>query len=401
MRRDRCTREIPKNVLHSNWGIHHFLTIACSFLFLAIIAIPSAKAECRVEIDSSHQKAFQGATEARIVDAGFRAVTVAEQGRSLERTHLWLNLGDIPQRAHFVILESVWGAGPDSLSSMWGHALPIRNQHVFAYPDNAHRYRDQPFTLGLRFRFIYEDGSKSAASLPVFINHTGGVASHDGIRVDQVATFLCMSLLVLLWATYRRAETSVGKVRIAAVLSLTSLLFLAASPALPWMSIKDSTERYQSIDCHLGNEVQCATYAPDAGPNPVLRSHSPATNFGQRNVDVRDWVGASTALRSSLILCLILLLPALIWILVAPGLRAAHGAVFFGASAAGYCMFSALYFRATMPGWMHAEHYTTFDLTILCTGTIILSCGLIVFWSRFGRALPRASKIPQAQALEY
>ncbi|MBL4636456.1 MAG: hypothetical protein JKY56_21540 [Kofleriaceae bacterium] len=388
MLRDRCNREFPKNVLHSCGRKIRYLALLYGVVVLVFLAAPGdvAAESCfaPIPISAGTGSSFHGNSEASIVDAGFRAVTVAEQGRSLERTHLWIQLGEVPNNAHFVILESVWGAGPDSLTGMWGHALPIRNDHVFAYPESAHRYRDQPFTLGFRIRYVYEDGSTSTASLPVFINHTAEAASHDGLRADQIVITLCALLLLFLLLAYRQADTRVGKIRIAAMLSLGSLLFLAASPALPWMSVSDDNHRYASIDCHLGNEVQCATYAPDAGPNPLSRASALSSEHGQRRAEIVEWVGASSTLRSSIILCLILLLPALIWILVAPGLRAAHGAVFLGGSAAGYCFLAAVYYRVSIPSWMSVEHYSTMNLTIATTATILFSSGLIVFWSYFG-----------------
>ncbi len=402
---DRCNNEFPKIVLYSCRRKIRDLILLFGLVSLVFLAAPGdVAAESCLAPNSiggaGMESSFQGNGEASIVDAGFRAVTVAQQGRSLGRTHLWIQLGEVPNNARFVLIESVWGAGPDSLSAMWGHALPIRNDHVFAYPESAHRYRDQPFTLGFRVRYVYEDGSTSTPSLPVFINHTADVASHDGIRADQIVITLCSVLLLLLLLAYRQVDTRLGKIRIAALLSLGALLFLAASPALPWMSVSDENHRYVSIDCHLGNEVQCATYAPDAGPNPLLRASAVLGEHGQRRAEIVAWVGASSTLRSSIILCLILLLPALIWILVAPGLRAAHGAVFLGGSAAGYCFLAALYYRLSVPSWMSVEHYSTMNLTIATTATILLSSGLIIFWSYFGRTESMRSQPIRAIARE-
>ena len=274
---------------------------------------------------------------------------------------------------------------------MWGRAIPIRNRHVFVYPAWQGPHRDQPFTLGLRIRFVFEDGSLSTPSLPTFISNEGSVTSKDGASADRVIMALCCAALLGLWIVFRRNPDPIHRIRVAAAVGLVSVLFLATSPALPWMSVEDPSGRLATVDCHLGDESQCATYAPDSGPNPLAMSDVSA----ERRFELARWMSASSALRIGLILCLVLLMPALIWLLVAPTLRPAQNAMVFGASAAGYTFLAALYYRFSVPSWMYVESSRAFELTVLTAGNIVVAAAMVIFWSfrqlRTGQAdLPKA-----------
>ena len=98
-----------------------------------------------------------------------------------------------------------------------------------------------------------------------------------------------------------------------------------------------------------------------------------------------------------LILCLVLLMPALIWLLVAPTLRAAQSAMVFGASAAGYTLLASLCYRLTVPSWMAAESSHALEMTIITTTNIVVAAGLVIFWS-FRHLCNEQGTLPTARA---
>jgi hypothetical protein len=204
---------------------------------------------------------------------------------------------------------------------------------------------------------------------------------------------LCCAALLGLWIAFRRDSDPVHRIRVAAAVGLVSVLFLATSPALSWVSVEDPSGRLATADCHLGDETQCATYAPDEGPNPLSMSDVAA----ERRFEVARWMSASSALRIGLILCLVLLMPALIWLLVAPTLRPAQSAMAFGASAAGYTFLAALCYRLTVPSWMCVQSSHAFELTMLTAGNIVVAAGMVIFWS-FRHLEAGQAQLPQARA---
>lgn len=325
-----------------------------------------------------------------IIDEGFRTASRHASQTRLDATHLWLQFDAPPVRARAVILEPVWGAGPASLQEMWGQILPLRNNHVFIYPELLGPHRDQAFTLGVRARFVYRDGTVSAPSLPVFISHAGDAAASDGIGADQIVFALAAVMLLGLWWAFRRESDAGYRIRLAAAIALVSLLFLAVSPALSWIKVKDPSGQLPDVQCHLGDEAQCATYVPDSGPNPLSISDVAI----DRRIEVARWIGASAALRVGLILSMVLLMPALIWLLVAPGLRTAQTTVALGASAAGYTLLAVVFYRLSMPSWMSVSTTRAFDLGVLATLNIVAAAVMIIYWS-FRQSCPQA-EIPSA-----
>ncbi len=386
----------PKNSLHlrNPVSLGSLLLLLIASISLVATAGTATTADA---CGSAEERTAAGVTAPKfapqIVHSGFRAPPSLRNKGSQELTHLWLRLASVPVDAQFVVLEPVWGTGPDALSSMWSRAIPIRNHHVFIYPSWAGPHRDQAFTLGYRLRFVFEDGSVSAPSLPTFVSHGGSANGQDPPRTHQVLMALCCMALFCLWMVYRRDRDPVHRIRVAAALGLVSVLFLATSPALSWVSVEDPSGRLATIDCHLGDEAQCATYVPDAGPNPLSMSEV----AGERRFEVARWMSASSALRIGLILCLVLLMPALIWLLVAPTLRAAQGAMIFGASAAGYTLLAAVCYRLTVPSWMVASASNALELTILTTGNIVVAAGLVVYWS-FQNLSKDKAPLPSARA---
>ena len=384
-----------KNFLQLRNVICHgsvLLLLVASVTLVASAATATSASAC-VRNSDMQAPAIRAPQGPQIVHSGFRAPPSLREKDSPELTHFWLQLSSVPDDAHFVVLEPIWGTGPDALSSMWSRAIPIRNHHVFVYPSWAGPHRDQAFTLGYRLRFVFEDGRVSPPSLPTFVSHSGSAKGQGEPRTHQVLMVLCCMALFFLWMVYRRDPDPLHRIRVAAAVGLVSVLFLATSPALSWVSVEDPSGRLATIDCHLGDEAQCATYVPDAGPNPLSMSEV----AGERRFEVARWVSASSALRIGLILCLVLLMPALIWLLVAPTLRAAQSAMVFGATAAGYTFLAAICYRLTVPSWMAASTSNALELTILTTANIVAAAGLVIYWSFHDRNMEQ-TPLPPARA---
>lgn len=329
-----------------------------------------------------------------ILGQGYRTSSPSKSQVRLEETHLWLQFDAPPVDARSVILEPVWGSGPAALQNMWDMELPLRDGHVFVYPNGYGPHRDQAFTLGLRARYVYGDGSVSAPSLPVFISDAGDSAATSGVSTNHLIFALASLMLLGLWLLFRREADAGNRIRLAAASALVSLLFLAVSPALSWVKVEDPSGRLPDVQCHLGDEAQCATYVPDAGPNPLSLS----TVATERRMEVARWIGASAALRMGLILSMVLLLPALIWLLVAPGLRAAQASVALGASAAGYTLLAVLFYRLTIPSWMSVTTTRAFDLGVVATLNIVIAAAMIIYWSF--RLVSTPLTLPSAVARE-
>jgi hypothetical protein len=328
----------------------------------------------------------------QIINSGFAVGSRAAKDSDLGATHLWLELRNAPKGARGVLLEPVWGSGPDSLVQMWGRVHPLYDGIVQVEPSQTGHHRDQPFTLGLRARFVLQDGSVSAPSLPVFVHHAGSAEHKEGVGAASVLLVLCVMALFALWVAFKREDEAVYRIRIAAGAALLSLFFLSVVPALSWQVVNDPSGMAPSVNCHLGDEAQCATYAPDSGPNPMSASDVAA----ERRFELASWMAASSALRIGMVWCLILLLPALIWLMVVPTLRPAQTAVAFGASAAGYTFLSSLFYRLCTPSWMDLEVTQAFDLTLLTSGTIFLAIGMII---RYSLRLEEQSRSPLPSAV--
>ena len=337
---------------------------------------------------------FVSAEGPQVLHSGFRAASPRPEAGQVEQTEMWFQLATVPDGARYVLFESVWGAGPDSLAEMWGRAIPIRNRHVFVKSSWRGAHRNQAFTLGLRMRFVFADGSISAAGLPSFITHEGKGQSNAGGWGDQIVMLLFFAALLGLWVIYRRNPAPMHKIRVAAAIGLVSVLFLAVSPALSWIKVSDPSGQLGPVDCHLGDESQCATYVPAAVPNPMSTSESSLDS----RFELGRWMSASSTLRIGLILCMVLLMPALIWLLVAPGLRAAQSAMALGASAAGYTFLAACCYRLSVPSWMSMETSHAFELALITTANIVVAAGMVVYWSVQESDDERVASLPAAKA---
>jgi hypothetical protein len=168
--------------------------------------------------------------------------------------------------------------------------------------------------------------------------------------------------LVLIGSAYRRARCRLRRVRLAALVALGSLLFLAASAAMPWLASRAPSGTGPGIECSLGEEVACAGYAIDPEVSPT-----------RARADVADWLGAAHALRLGQMFALLVLVPALIWAVAAPANRANHAAAALGAGAALFALLAAAWYQTAIPRWLQADVYWTADLAMLASAAIAVA----------------------------
>lgn len=214
----------------------------------------------------------------------------------------------------------------------------------------------------------------------------------DGTLVPRSdhALFVVLAVgLGVVWARYRREPAPETKIRLAALAALAALVFLSVTAAMPWVAI-DAGAGGGSIVCLLGQEASCAVRAG----TPLLATASDP-GAAVYAFEVQRWQCAAAALRMGQVTALSLLLPALIWLLVAPHNRAAQAASAVGASVAGFTLMVTLLYTGSVPAWLLAEHYWTTDIALLSTATIVVASVLIVRQSfaliAGGHGLPRAA----------
>lgn len=365
--------------LHIGTWIGRITIGVTTLIVLYLTGITASRAHACPYLEAASQHAL-------LVDGGF---TLDDQAGELPMGYIWLELADVPSNAHFVVLEPVWGSGPNSLSDMWSSAHEIRGGHVAVLPKWRALHGDQPFTLGLRVRLLLDDGRLSAPSRPVFLTHAGQKTEGGLTGADYLFVLLGVTLFAL-WAVFRRERSATQRVRIAAMVGLVSLLFLAVTPSLAWLDVSDASAQLPDVGCHLGDERQCATYVPDSGPNPMSLSDVSL----ERHLEVQQWLIASSAMRLGLILCFVLLVPALIWLIVMPRLRAAQAVVAIGASSAGYTFLSTILYAVMVPSWMTIDMSRAFDVTLVASANIMIASAMVIHWS----FRPKTPEVPQARA---
>jgi hypothetical protein len=365
-------------------------------LGLGALCLWPALGEANSGISPQTMKSAAPAGSPQIAAADYRGhesvLLKGPRGIEHHREHLWIKLRNHNAEQKEAVLEPIWGRGPADMKHVWGRTHSIRNGEIFVHPGCRAGHRDQPFTLGVRVRIVRPDGSLSPASAPVFIHYQGDARSSNNSGADRIFLFALAASLLGFFVLYRRHQDIETRIRLAAATALCSLLFLTVTPALSWLKVEDPAGILPTVDCALGDEVQCATYVPDGGPNPIAA----AASSQPRRAELSQWMACSSSVRSGLVLSLILLLPALIWLLVVPRLRAAQCSVFIGATAAGYTMLTSLLYLLTVPSWMTTSSYRTAEVTLLCCGAIVVAAGLIV---RDALTLERPSEIPRARVL--
>lgn len=315
--------------------------------------------------------------------AGYRADS------SDGRAHLWLRVDHL-EGAHAIVLERIWGVGPASLEHVWDRPLRIDEGERVALHRGATWNRDAPFTVGFVVRAVDADGRMGPPSLPQFVSHAGSALAGAPPRADQILFGMLALGLFALWRLYRRETCHEFKIRLASAAALSSLMFLSVTPAMPWMTVADPSGDRPAVECHLGDETACATYAPDGGPDPATLSSASAL----RVFELERWKSASAGVRVGLVLSLMLLLPALIWLSVAPRVRAAQAAVAVGASTAAFTLLATIFYRLSVPSWMQVQTHWTSDVALMAATNIAVATALIV---RSAFTLAEPPRLPAAQ----
>jgi hypothetical protein len=301
--------------------------------------------------------------------------------------------GASPDRTRYVV-EKVWGESP-GWNHLWGVPLsPSPGSELVLLPAISPLDPGHPFGFSFQVRAIEDSGALGPPSAPVRVSHAGNAATTEAPRADQILFLLLVVGLFTLWAWYRSEHVVEDRIRLAGAVALASLLFLSVTPAMPWLATEDPAGTLPAVECALGHEVGCATYIPIEGPDP-LRSGDPAAYL--RAFELQRWESAAGAVRIGQVMTLALLLPALIWLIVAPRSRAAQAATVVGASAAALTFVSVLLYRATVPSWLSADLYWTADLALLATANVVIAALLVV---KHSFALLGPAPLPPAIARE-
>lgn len=215
----------------------------------------------------------------------------------------------------------------------------------------------------------------------------GGRQGIGGLRPDHLLfVFLGLSLFGVGWL-FRREPGPEHRLRLAGAGGLIAVLFLCTAPAMPWTETQELHGGAMQLEggalqnqCTLGHEAACIS---PAGPS----TEAQAELLERAHI-------TSAAIRAGHALVILMLLPACIWLMVAPRSRGAQALLAAGAAPA---LFTAL---ATIAyGWLLSPWRTgaggAADLTLLaCAGLVAAAAvaGLL------GRRIRAASPIPAAVA---
>jgi hypothetical protein len=316
-----------------------------------------------------------------IEDAGFAPLRMGDRG--LSGGHLWVRLAPSdPLAPSTYVLELVGGRAPRSLAGWWGRPLAADGDQLLvpiSSPMGAFEFTpDRPLEFGFQVRTLDGLGRAGAPSEPVWISFDPSqpprVVTGSPPRADHVLFFLLAIGLGMLWYWYRREQTAEGKIRLAALSSLASVVFLSVTAAMPWLLVHASGSGRAAIECLLGQEMACAYQAGGsalaAGGDPEL--------LARMSFEIQRWQCASAALRMGQVTALALLLPALVWLLVDPRHRAAQAATAVGASVAGFTLMVVLLYRESIPSWVIADPCWTADIALMTTANVVVAAVLIV-----------------------
>ena len=238
----------------------------------------------------------------------------------------------------------------------------------------------------VRVLAIAADGTAGPSSMPVRISYPALRHEESGPRPDQVLGLVLGIGLLVLCHWYLRERNLIDKIRLAGCAGLVALLGLSVTPAMTWVATSgDPGGEVPAVECLLGQEAECAAFAPDASKLPA-----------RRVADVERWRAASFSVQIGQLLSLLTLLPVFIWLVVAPTRRAAQAAVAVGGATAGYTTLALLFYRSAVPSWLGAELFWTFDLALLGAVVIVVAGVTIV---RHSFAADDAAELPVARAL--
>jgi hypothetical protein len=271
---------------------------------------------------------------------------------------LWLRLADAEAPAYMV--ERVGGDEPLALSPLWyqpaapqGGLLRLPLDGDVGVP---------PFGVAVRVRPL--DHRIGPPSNALWVSNPHGSSAPRGDDSQRTLFALLAGVLALLAIGFRRARDPETRVRFAVVGALTGAVILLATSGMPWMQSAEA-----GVECLLGDESLCA--APPLAELAVR-------DAGLALFELERWQAGAAAVRMGQLLAFALLLPALIWLLVEPRARPAQATAAVGASVAAFAFLAVAFYRTTMPSWLIADLYVTFDLAMLAAGAIVLAAVAIV-----------------------
>jgi hypothetical protein len=278
---------------------------------------------------------------------------------------LWLRLAEGPAAPY--LIERVGGDDPLALASIWHRPQTVDvegGQLRFPLDGDV---AVPPFGVAVRVRALAyrtdaDRGGPPSNALWVANPHPRSAArSGDAGRALFVGFALGLGLIAF---GFRRAREPETRVRLAAVAALAGAVILLTTSGMPWLgSVAIGS------DCLLGDEAICA--APPLGELDARQGVLAL-------FELERWEASASAVRMGQLLAFALLLPALIWLLVEPRARPAQATCAVGASVAGFALLAIAFYRTTMPSWMVADPYVTFDLALLASGAIVAAAIAIV-----------------------
>lgn len=234
-----------------------------------------------------------------------------------------------------------------------------------------------PFTVEVH-------GARGAVDAERFV--VGGRQSRGGLGPDRLLfVFLGLSLFGVGWL-YRREPETEHRLRLAGAGGLIAVLFLCTAPAMPWTESAElgySTLRNQ---CMLGHEAACLT---QGGLDLDAAAEPPA-----QLVERAHWTSA--AIRAGHASIILMLLPACIWLMVAPRSRGAQGLVIAGAAPALFTGIATALYAWILGDWRTGAGGAA-DLTLLACASLL---AVATVAGLLGRKLRAGEPIPTAVARE-
>jgi hypothetical protein len=262
------------------------------------------------------------------------------------------------------------------LSSALGPRRSVETDHGVAVVRLSHAER-RAVDVGRAIAFSFEVSHREQPGHRGYQTVVVGTQS-GGLGSDHLLfAFLGLSLFGVAWL-YRREPEPEHRLRLAGAAGLIAVLFLCTAPTLPWTESQPIGDSFRD-HCMLGHEAACIAPQGFAGE----------LDAAELTLDQARWSAA--AIRAGHVATILLMLPACIWLLVAPRSRGAQALVLVGALPALFTGLSTI-----MHFWVIAEWRSggAADLTLLASSALVAvaaAAGLL------GRRLRAAEPIPVAQ----
>lgn len=327
--------------------VHSMMTIGIALLALGATAASACPRQER-----------RAAAAPFLIDGG---VTPPHfEGGEWKAAELWLRVTDDAPSDLFHI-ERIGGDDPRALAPVWAQDVVMADDDGVIRVPLAADVAVPPFGVGIAVHALPRD---ARAVDQMWLTNVNGSAAPRGDTSETVVFFVLAAFLAVVAVAFQRTQDPESRVRLAAAAALASSIILLATSGMPWMQ-----SVVAGVECRLGQEAVCA------GP-PLAALDAP--HSGMALFDFERWRASADAIRLAQLMTFAMLLPALIWLLVEPRARAAQATAAVGATIASFGLLAVAFYRGTMPGWMVADLYATFDLAILAASAVVIAVVAIV-----------------------